>query len=236
MRSRTEFDDLKLVIKQIRANPPFDRETELAVARRARLGDRRAREQLAAHNLGLVVAIAARFRGRGFRLEDLVQEGSCGLVKAIEHFEPDRGNRFSTYALWWIRAYITRALRRGAGTVTRSTAPASPSPRDVSLDDPVSPGADTTHLDQLADDAPHPEDQVGRTEMQGLVRDRLARVRKRMGGLAWDILMDRLTKDDQRTLQEIGDEWGLSRERVRQIEASTRKFLGGYLSSIRDAA
>jgi RNA polymerase primary sigma factor len=114
-RDRSEFDDLAPLIKLIRAHPPFDRETELVVTRKARKGDKRAQEKLVVHNLSLVISVARKFMGRGVRLEDLVQEGNYGLLKAIEHFDPEKGNRFSTYAVWWIRAYITRCQGRPVG-------------------------------------------------------------------------------------------------------------------------
>ena len=119
-RDRSEFDDLAPLIKLIRAHPPFDRETELVVTRKARKGNKRAQEQLVVHNLSLVISVARKFMGRGVRLEDLVQEGNYGLLKAIEHFDPEKGNRFSTYAVWWIRAYITRCLKDGPSAVRRT--------------------------------------------------------------------------------------------------------------------
>src|SRR5260370_25087035 len=113
MRDRSEFDDLAPLIKLIRAHPPFDRETELVVTRKARKGNKRAQEQLLVHNLSLVISVARKFMGRGVRLEDLVQEGNYGLLKAIEHFDPEKRNRFSTYPARWIRACITRCLQHG---------------------------------------------------------------------------------------------------------------------------
>src|SRR5882757_3628151 len=169
-RDRSEFDDLAPLIKLIRAHPPFDRETELKVTRRARKGDKRSQEQLVVHNLSLVISVAGVFMGRGVRLEDLVQEGNYGLLKAIEHFDPEKGNRFSTYAVWWIRAYITRCLKDGPSAVRRTM--------------------------------PN-------------------------GGL---------TQDDPRTLEDLGKQWGLSRERVRQVEKSTRNFLSRYLADFEEAA
>ena len=134
MRDRSEFDDLAPLIKLIRAHPPFDRETELKVTRRARKGEKRAQEQLVVHNLSLVISVARKFMGRGVRLEDLVQEGNYGLLKAIEHFDPEKGNRFSTYAVWWIRAYITRCLKDGPSAVRRTMPNGGLPPRDISLD------------------------------------------------------------------------------------------------------
>src|SRR6478736_488490 len=163
-RDRSEFDDLAPLIKLIRAHPPFDRETELVVTRKARKGDKRAQEKLVVHNLSLVISVARKFMGRGVRLEDLVQEGNYGLLKAIEHFDPEKGNRFSTYAVWWIRAYITRSLNEG----------------------------------------PQPDELMMKAQEAAQLRDQLSKVRKRIGELGWDILSERLTQDDPRTLEDIG--------------------------------
>jgi RNA polymerase primary sigma factor len=238
MRDRSEFDDLAPLIKLIRAHPPFDRETELVVTRRARKGDKRAQEKLVVHNLSLVISVARKFMGRGVRLEDLVQEGNYGLLKAIEHFDPEKGNRFSTYAVWWIRAYITRSLKDGPSAVRRTMPNGGLPPRDISLEESLGGGDDSeaTHLDRLADEGPTPDDQLLRAEEQANVRDALGRVRKRMGELAWDILSDRLTQDEPRTLEDLGKQWGLSRERVLFSTCRTRTFLSRYLADFDEAA
>src|SRR5260370_7938934 len=160
MRDRSEFDDLAPLIKLIRAHPPFDRETELVVTRKARKGDKRAQEKLVVHNLSLVISVARKFMGRGVRLEDLVQEGNYGLLKAIEHFDPEKGNRFSTYAVWWIRAYITRCLKDGPSAVRRTMPNGGLPPRDISLEETLGfdGDSDATHLDRLADEVPDPDD------------------------------------------------------------------------------
>src|SRR5437762_685826 len=216
-RDRSEFDDLAPLIKLIRAHPPFDREQELVVTRKARKGNRRAQEQLVVHNLSLVISVARKFMGRGVRLEDLVQEGNYGLLKAIEHFDPEKGNRFSTYAVWWIRAYITRSLKDGPSAVRRTMPHGGLPPRDISLEESIDPEGESTHLDRLKDEGPTPDEQVIRAERQKDVRSALGRVRKRMGELAWDILNDRLTQEDPRTLEDLGKQWGLSRERVNRL-------------------
>ena len=237
-RDRSEFDDLAPLIKLIRAHPPFDRETELVVTRKARKGDRRAQEKLVVHNLSLVISVARKFMGRGVRLEDLVQEGNYGLLKAIEHLDPEKGNRFSTYAVWWIRAYITRCLKDGPSAVRRTMPNGGLPPRDISLEETLGTDGDSdaTHLDRLADEGPGLDAQLLRAEQNEDVRNALGRVRKRMGELAWDILSDRLTQDDPRTLEDLGKQWGLSRERVRQVEKSTRNFLSRYLADFDEAA
>jgi len=234
MRDRSEFDDLAPLIKLIRAHPPFDRETELVVTRKARKGDKRAQEKLVVHNLSLVISVARKFMGRGVRLEDLVQEGNYGLLKAIEHFDPEKGNRFSTYAVWWIRAYVTRSLKDGPSAVRRTMPNGGLPPRDISLEETLDADGESTHLDRLPDEGPTPDVQLMREEERAQVRDALTKVRKRIGELGWDILSDRLTQDEPRTLEELGKEWGLSRERVRQVEKSTRTFLSRYLAEFAD--
>jgi len=234
MRDRSEFDDLAPLIKIIRAHPPFDRETELVVTRKARKGDKRAQEKLVTHNLSLVISVARKFMGRGVRLEDLVQEGNYGLLKAIEHFDPEKGNRFSTYAVWWIRAYVTRSLKDGPSAVRRTMPNGGLPPRDISLEETLDAEGESTHLDRLPDEGPTPDQQLMREEERAQVRDALTKVRKRIGELGWDILSDRLTQDEPRTLEELGKEWGLSRERVRQVEKSTRTFLSRYLAEFAD--
>ncbi len=234
MRDRSEFDDLAPLIKLIRAHPPFDREMELVVTRKARKGDKRAQEKLVVHNLSLVISVARKFMGRGVRLEDLVQEGNYGLLKAIEHFDPEKGNRFSTYAVWWIRAYVTRSLKDGPSAVRRTMPNGGLPPRDISLEETLDADGESTHLDRLPDEGPTPDMQLMREEERAQVRDALTKVRKRIGELGWDILSDRLTQDEPRTLEELGKEWGLSRERVRQVEKSTRTFLSRYLAEFSD--
>jgi len=229
MAGTAEFKDLRFLLSTIRRHPPFDREAELQVARAARQGSTRARDQLILHNLALVVATAVRFANRGQRLEDLVQEGICGLIKAVEKFEPERGYRFGTYALWWIRAYLVRA------TTTRVWSRDNDL-RDVSLDENI-PGTDTSRLDALVDEGPLPEETLAKSEERRQLRAALSRVQKPMGPVAWEIVTSRLLEDEEpRTLREIGEARGISRERVRQIENSTRAMLARYLASFEEAA
>ena len=109
-------DPVKAYLKEIGRVPLLTMEQELELARAAQAGDADARRKLSEANLRLVVSVAKRYAGRGLPFLDLIQEGNLGLMKAAEKFEPDRGFRFSTYATWWIRQSITRAIAdQGAG-------------------------------------------------------------------------------------------------------------------------
>jgi RNA polymerase primary sigma factor len=237
MRSQIsqEHDALAPYVRIAQKHPPLTREREFALSAAARGGDAKARQLLINHNLAFVLSMCRRYANKGCRLDDLVQEGMIGLLKAVEHFDPARGNRFSTYASWWIRAYVQKYLRDMRATVKPIVAQPGQErfalPRDFSLDAPIGDDDDTTHLDRLEDGGPSQEDRYLRDEHSEEVRDALERIRKRLGGLGWDIVRQRLEEETPRTLEEIGKDWGLSRERVRQVEKSTRSFLERYLES-----
>ncbi len=231
MVARARYDEgISDYLRHLNGQKQLTREQEYDLSRRAKKGDQAARRQLAVSNLAFVVAIAKKFAHRGARLEDLIQEGNIGLMKAIEHFDPKKNVRFATYAVWWIRAYITRYLKdnrsqvRG-GEFERQTM------SDLSLDIPIDDDTDSTYLDQLEDTSLSPQAQVLSQETDDAVQEALTRVRKRIGDLGWDILQERLTQDKPRTLEELGRRWGVSRERVRQVELKTKLFLERYLSA-----
>jgi RNA polymerase primary sigma factor len=235
MRSQLaqEYESLAPYLKIAGRHPPLSREQEFELATRVRAGEAKARRLLINHNVAFVLSMCRRYAGKGCRLDDLVQEGMIGLLKAVEHFDPTKGNRFSTYASWWIRAYVQKYLRDMRATVRPIVSQPGQErhalPRDFSLDTPIGDDDETTHMDRLEDDEPGQEDQYLRGEHSSEVRQALQRVKKRIGGLGWDIVEQRLEEDDPRTLEEIGKDWGLSRERVRQVEKSTRTFLERYL-------
>lgn len=226
-RGGGEFEDLAPYLDTIRAFPPLSREDEHVLAVRARRGDATARQRLVRHNLAFVVAIARKQRRGAVRLDDVIQEGNVGLMRAVEKFDPDAGTRFSTYAVWWIRAYIGKYLKEARSSVRPQSGTVAQA--DLSLDSAVDEENDTTHLDRIEDDAPGPEETYFSTEADGEVRDALGRIRKRVGELGWDIIHNRLQQEQPRTLEEIGKRWGVSRERVRQVELRTKQFLANYL-------
>ena len=112
-----EQDTLTQYLGRIRGGKLLDADEERELGRRVRQGDKRARRRLIESNLRLVISIAKKYRGRGVMFEDLIQEGNAGLIRAVEKFDPAMGNRFSTYATWWIRQAITRAIADQARTV-----------------------------------------------------------------------------------------------------------------------
>ncbi len=217
-------------LRQMGSRPQLTREQEYELARRARKGDEQARETLAMSNLAFVVAVAKKFSHRGARLDDLVQEGNVGLMKAIEHFDPKKNVRFATYAVWWIRAYITRYLKDNRSQV-RGGESERGSMVDFSLDVTIDEDGETTFLERLEEPSAGPQESFIGKEQDEEVQAALAKVKKRIGDLGWDIVQERLTQDKPRTLEELGQRWGVSRERVRQVELKTKHFLARYLSA-----
>lgn len=225
-----EFEDLSYYFRAVRTYPPLPREEEHALAVLSGRGDASAKQKLVRHNLALVLAVARRQRRGTVRLDDLIQEGNVGLMRAVEKFDPQAGTRFSTYAVWWIRAHVGRYLKEARSTVRpRSGAVAQP---DVSLDAAIGENDDVTHLELLEDDRVGPEGWYLSAESDRSVRDALAKVRKRIGELGWDIVHNRLGQDSPKTLEELGKRWSVSRERVRQVEVKTRRFLKCYLEPV----
>lgn len=238
----------------------LDREEEKELTRRVEAGDRKAREELAEHNLRLVVDIAKGYRNLGLAFPDLIQEGSLGLLKAVDEFDPDLGYKFSTYAYWWIRQRIIRALDQKSRTIRipshmsglkRKISQAAESYRKEegeepslgelaerlneseerikqalksegqtkSLDKPLGDEGDGSTLVEVleTDRGPAPEEEIEaelatedfKEAMEEELTDRERRVLKLRYGLE-----DHRT----RTLEEVGDVFDLSRERIRQLQ------------------
>lgn len=228
---RTDSEGLSHYLRSMGGHKQLTREEEYELSRRARKGEEGARRMLAVSNLPFVVAVAKKFTSRGARLDDLIQEGNVGLMKAIEHFDPKKQVRFATYAVWWIRAYITRYLKDNRSHV-RGGEHERLSMSDFSLDTPIDDESESTYLERLEDGAPTPDTAFLSLERDEEVSVALQRVRRRLGDLGWDILQERLTQDKPRTLEELGERWGVSRERVRQVELKTKSFLARYLAAI----
>ena len=258
-------DPVKAYLKEIGQVPLLSAEEEQTLARAARAGDADARRRLSEANLRLVVSVAKRYAGRGLPFLDLIQEGNLGLMKAAEKFEPDRGFKFSTYATWWIRQSITRAIadqgrtiripvhlvehinrvRKTAGELLRKNG-REPTAEEiavrlemepdrvrellqlaqepVSLETPVGEEEDA-HLEDFIQDeeAGIPVDEAGRQ----LLRRELMSVLKSLTPREERVITLRFGLDDgrPRTLEELGKEFNVTRERIRQIEAKDLRKL-----------
>lgn len=227
-RGRTGLD---LYLEEIGRHRVLSREEERRLARRAREGDRASRERLVTANLRFVVTVAKRYRGMGLPLEDLINEGNLGLIRAAARFDEERGVRFVTYAIWWIRQAILAALAE-AGAVLPPAPPGPGRPRGrarggegeragrarlLSLEARV-PGTDGATLGaRVPDGGPDPDRvlqdrALRRTLEEGMafLPEREERVLRRYYGL---------DGEEPRTVSRIARELEVSRDRVRQIRA-----------------
>lgn len=258
-------DPVKVYLKEIGRVPLLSGDEEVELARRMGEGDPAARKRLSEANLRLVVSIAKRYVGRGMQFLDLIQEGNLGLIKAVEKFDYTKGYKFSTYATWWIRQAITRAIADQARTIripvhmvetinkvvrverqllqelgrtpqaeevaenmgmsvdkVREIMKVAQEP--VSLETPIGEEEDS-HLGDFIpdDDAPAPADAASHT----LLKEQLGDVLKTLTTREEKVLRLRFGLDDgrPRTLEEVGKEFNVTRERIRQIEAKALRKL-----------
>ena len=258
-RGRSEgLDTIKSYLREIRRSTLLTFKQEQQLGKRVMAGDEQARQQMIESNLRLVISIGKRYIHRGFPFSDIVEEGNLGLIKAVEKFNYKRGFRFSTYASWWIRQYIERAIinqgklvRLPVHVVERLNRYLSkvealvqelgrePNAEEVakkmktteeevldlrqivrttcSLDSPINDGADTFLRDVIEDPmcvspADAAEGVMRRTELMAWVKE--------LPDKEQTVIVSRFGLDgsEARTLEEIGREMGLTRERVRQIE------------------
>ena len=258
-------DPVKVYLKEIGRVPLLSPEEEIDLAIRIKEGDEAAKKRLSEANLRLVVSIAKRYLGRGMQFLDLIQEGNLGLIKAVEKFDYTKGFKFSTYATWWIRQAITRAIADQARTIripvhmvetinkvkkvssqllhTNGHEPSAEEisaeldmPVDkvreimrvaqepVSLETPIGEEEDSHLGDFIPDgDAPAPQDAASHT----LLKEQLADVLDTLTPREEKVLSLRFGLEDgrSRTLEEVGKEFNVTRERIRQIEAKALRKL-----------
>jgi len=263
--SEISDDSIRMYLNEIGRVELLSAEEEVELGRRIKLGDQEARKSLAAANLRLVVSIAKKYMGRGLGLLDLIQEGNVGLFRAVDKFDATKGFKFSTYATWWIRQWVTRAIADQARTIRvpvhmietinkfthtyrRLTQELTREPlmeelateldmdikkvrqimrisQDIlSLDAPVGSEEDTSLGDFIEDDKTlAPDEQTNMNllkenlnEMLDFLTPRERKIIKMRFGLEWG---------DVHTLEEVGKEFGVTRERIRQIEAKTLEKL-----------
>jgi RNA polymerase primary sigma factor len=253
-------DSVRLYLREIGKIPLLNAEEELALAKKVKAGDKRAKDQMAEANMRLVVSIAKRYVGRGLDLLDLIQEGNTGLLRAVEKFDPDRGFKFSTYATWWIRQAITRAIADQARTIRipvhmvetinkllrtqrRLTQELNREPtneeiaaamemevekvehimkikQDISsLDASVRDDEEDSVLGDFIED----EDAKTPTESasEQLLKEQVRQILSSLTEREQKILKLRFGLEDGKshTLEEVGQEFSVTRERIRQIEA-----------------
>ncbi len=258
-------DPVKVYLKEIGKIPLLSPGEELELAKRIVSGDKKAKKRLAEANLRLVVSIAKRYLGRGMQFLDLIQEGNLGLIKAVDKFDYTKGFKFSTYATWWIRQAITRAIADQARTIRipvhmvetiNKVKKASnqllhenghePTPEEisakldisvdkvreivrvaqepVSLETPIGEEEDS-HLGDFIpdDDAPAPADAASHL----LLKEQLSEVLSTLTPREEKVLRLRfgLVDGKSRTLEEVGYEFNVTRERIRQIEAKALRKL-----------
>ena len=259
-------DPVKMYLKEIGTVDLLTQEEEVELARKIQEGDEEAKKKLAAANLRLVVSIAKRYVGRGMLFLDLIQEGNMGLIKAVEKFDYTKGFKFSTYATWWIRQAITRAIADPARTIripvhmvetinklTRvqrqliqelGREPTAEEIADkmegmtpekvrdiqkislepVSLETPIGEEDDSHLGDFLEDEGAMSPDDYASNE---LLKDELNEVLLELTDREEKVLRLRFGLDDgrTRTLEEVGKEFNVTRERIRQIEAKALRKL-----------
>jgi RNA polymerase primary sigma factor len=208
------MNSMGVYLRELRAMPRFTVEEEQACARLAALGDAAARQRLVEANLRFVIMVAKRYQNQGVPLEDLVNEGNIGLIQAAARFDPDRGVRFVTYAVWWIRQAMLNALRL-----------ASAASWTLSLDSPVADFEDAEPFGACLEDTSveKPEEAT----VAASLRDEVDTVLAGLSSRETVILRHRFGLDGHQpaTLLETSRKHGLSKERVRQIETKALRKL-----------
>lgn len=262
---------LDLYVSEISRFPILtaDEEFRLAV-RLVKHNDMEAAEKLVVSNLRFVVKIAHEYRNYGLKLADLVQEGNIGLMHAVKKFDPYKGYRLISYAVWWIRAYMQNYIIKSWSLVKIGTTQAQRklffklsqakkklesisemrpefgeiaetlgvrpeeieemdlrmSQRDLSLDASVGEDGESTHMDYLAYEGEDQETALIKKEERDLVQHNIARALTKLNEKESFIIRNRIMADAPLTLQEIGDRYHITRERVRQIEKQALRKLG----------
>ncbi|MCL4360375.1 RNA polymerase sigma factor RpoD [Patescibacteria group bacterium] len=257
-------DPVRMYLKEIGRIPLLTFADEISLAKRYEKGDKRAKKKLIESNLRLVVSIAKKYIGRGMSLLDLIQEGNQGLIRAVEKYDWNKGFKFSTYATWWIRQAITRAIADQARTIRipvhmvetinrfvrtsrrlMQDLGREPTPEEVakvmeidvakvreimkvsqeptSLETPVGDEEDSHLGDFISDPGPSPYDQTSRQ----LLKEHMEEVLATLSDREKKVLILRFGLEDgrPRTLEEVGAQFGVTRERIRQIEAKALRKL-----------
>jgi len=261
-------DSLDAFLKAISKIPLLSREEEIELAKRAKAGDKEALKKLVESNLRFVVSVAKKYLGCGLPLHDLIAEGILGLIEAARRFDPDKGVKFISYAVWWIRQSIMQALAQQTGAVkipvkqavlvnkiTRSYGEllkklgreptieelaehVGMEPKEVerllaicqvplSLDTPIGDEEDTTFKDFLkGEGTAEVEEKVVKEELKQSIQEMLEQLTPQEKKII--IMRFGLDGSEPKTLREIGEKLGISRERVRQLETRAKKKMREY--------
>jgi len=269
---------LSIYLAEINRHPLLTQPEEQKLARRFRKGDLQSGHRLVTANLRFVVKVAYEYRSYGLRMPDLIQEGNIGLMKAVQKFDPDKGIRLISYAVWWIRAYVQNHILKSWSLVKLGTTQAQrklffslartrrelerfgardtaipveeiarrlrvkPSEvremeqriggRDLSLDAPVGEDGTTSHLDSLGSGAVGQDEEVAEREEAGLIGARVQHALGRLDPRERFIVEQRVMNERPMTLKELGEHFGFSRERARQLEIRAKEKLKGELAAL----
>jgi RNA polymerase sigma-32 factor len=279
----TTASSLELYLSEINRFPLLSVEEEQRLARiYAERKDTRAAHRLVTANLRFVVKVAYEYRSYGFRMADLIQEGNIGLMKAVQKFDPEKGIRLISYAVWWIRAYIqnyilkswslvklgtTQAQRKlffslartrreldktsaehGADSDGRDSAKVASKlrvkaseveemaqrmeGRDLSLDAPMGEDGGSSHVDFVAGHGPGADDELSGAQEQSMVSGRVGLALARLDKRERYIIEQRVMSERPMTLKELGEYFGFSRERARQLEIRAKEKLKVELAGL----
>ncbi|HEX9398986.1 MAG TPA: RNA polymerase factor sigma-32 [Anaeromyxobacter sp.] len=281
--TRPTASSLEVYLSEINRFPLLTVDEEQLLARDFAAGrDTRAAHRLVTANLRFVVKVAYEYRSYGFRMADLIQEGNIGLMKAVQKFDPDKGIRLISYAVWWIRAYIqnyilkswslvklgtTQAQRKlffslartrreldkssvehGADSDGRDSSKVASKlrvkasevdemaqrmeGRDLSLDAPVGDDGGTSHVDFVAGSDPGADDELSGAQEQAMVSGRVGAALARLDRRERFIIEQRVMSEQPMTLKELGEHFGFSRERARQLEIRAKEKLKTELHAL----
>ncbi|MHA7627876.1 RNA polymerase factor sigma-32 [Corallococcus sp. M7] len=277
--SFSSADSLSTYLSEINQYPLLNPQEEQTLSRAFRAGDLSAGHRLVTSNLRFVVKVAYEYRSYGLKMSDLIQEANIGLMKAVQKFDPEKGIRLISYAVWWIRAYIqnyvlrnwslvklgtTQAQRRlffslartrreleklgaGEGHIVNADEIAKKlnvkpaevremeqrmGGRDLSLDAPVGEDGDATHLDFVESESASHADEVADRQQAGLTRNLVQRALMRLDPRERFIIEQRVMSDSEMTLSELGEHFGFSRERARQLEIRAKDKLKAELANL----
>ncbi len=284
MESRNDHNStagsLSMYLGEINQYPLLTVEEEQKLARKFRKGDLHAGHVMVTANLRFVVKVAYEYRSYGIKISDLIQEGNIGLMKAVQKFDPDKGIRLISYAVWWIRAYIQNYILKSWSLVKLGTTQAQRKlffslartrrelekmgdgeshqaadvdeiarrlnvkatevremdqrmgGRDLSLDAPMGEDGGNSHVDFVVSGAITQDDEFADREEAGIINERVKLALMRLDPRERFIIEQRVMNERPMTLKELGEHFGFSRERARQLEIRAKEKLKGELTAL----